>query len=847
MIDQDRIIRINIEEEMKSSYIDYSMSVIVSRALPDVRDGLKPVHRRVLFGMNELGNNSDKPYKKSARIVGDVLGKYHPHGDSSVYYAMVRLAQEWSMRYPMVDGQGNFGSVDGDSPAAMRYTECRLRKIAEDMLLDIEKDTVNMQLNFDDTLKEPTVLPSRIPNLLVNGASGIAVGMATNMPPHNLSEVVDGMIAYIDNNDIEISELMKYIIAPDFPTGGFIYGYQGVKEAFETGRGRVVMRAKANIENDGNREKIVVTEIPYLVNKAELITAIADLVKEQKIDGIYHVNDESDRDGMRIVVEVKKDANSNVLLNKLYKMTALQTSFSVNNIALVHGRPKMLNLKDMIKHFVDHRHEVVTRRTQYDLNEAEKRAHILQGLIIACDNIDRVIAIIRSSQSPDEARERLMQEFDLSDIQSRAIVEMRLRQLTGLEMDKLRNEYEALMLKIAYYKEVLASLELRMNIVKEELEEVKAKYGDVRRSEIIYASEDFNPEDFYADDEMIITISHLGYIKRTPLSEFRSQNRGGVGSKGSETRDEDFVEYIYPASMHNTIMFFTQKGKCYWLKVYEIPEGTKNSKGRAIQNLLNIDSDDKVNAFIRVKNLQTDQEFINSHYLIFATKQGVVKKTVLEQYSRPRANGVIAISIREDDQVIGVRMTNGNTQVLMANRNGRAIRFHESAVRVMGRTATGVRGMTLDNDGQDEVIGMICIKDPETESIMVVSEQGYGKRSEIEDYRVTNRGGKGVKTLNVTEKTGKLVSIKSVTDDSDLMIINKSGITIRVKVSDFRIMGRATQGVRLINLEKRHDEIASVCKVASEPDEEETPEILNDGIETAVNEGENTVQDTEKE
>jgi len=847
MIDQDRIIRINIEEEMKSSYIDYSMSVIVSRALPDVRDGLKPVHRRVLFGMNELGNNSDKPYKKSARIVGDVLGKYHPHGDSSVYFAMVRLAQEWSMRYPMVDGQGNFGSVDGDSPAAMRYTECRLRKIAEDMLLDIEKDTVNMQLNFDDTLKEPTVLPSRIPNLLVNGASGIAVGMATNMPPHNLSEVVNGMIAYIDNNDIDIPELMKYIIAPDFPTGGFIYGYQGVKEAFETGRGRVVMRAKANIENDGNREKIVVTEIPYLVNKAELITAIADLVKEQKIDGIYHVNDESDRDGMRIVVEVKKDANSNVLLNKLYKMTALQSSFSVNNIALVHGRPKMLNLKDMIKHFVDHRHEVVTRRTQYDLNEAEKRAHILQGLIIACDNIDRVIAIIRSSQSPDEARERLMAEFELSDIQSRAIVEMRLRQLTGLEMDKLRNEYEALMQKIAYYKEILASLEMRMNIVKEELEEVKAKYGDARRSEIIYASEDFNPEDFYADDEMIITISHLGYIKRTPLSEFRSQNRGGVGSKGSETRDEDFVEYIYPASMHNTIMFFTSKGKCYWLKVYEIPEGTKNSKGRAIQNLLNIDSDDKVNAFIRVKNLQTDQEFINSHYLIFATKQGVVKKTVLEQYSRPRLNGVIAISIREDDQVIGVRMTNGNSMVLMANRNGRAIRFHESAVRVMGRTATGVRGMTLDADGQDEVIGMICIKDPETESIMVVSEQGYGKRSEIGDYRITNRGGKGVKTLNVTDKTGKLVSIKSVTDDSDLMIINKSGITIRVKVSDFRIMGRATQGVRLINLEKRHDEIASVCKVASEPEEEIVPEILTDVVDTPVNEAENIIQNTDIE
>jgi DNA gyrase subunit A len=790
-----------------------------------------------------LGNNSDKPYKKSARIVGDVLGKYHPHGDSSVYYAMVRLAQEWSMRYPMVDGQGNFGSVDGDSPAAMRYTECRLRKIAEDMLLDIEKDTVDMQLNFDDTLKEPTVLPSRIPNLLVNGASGIAVGMATNMPPHNLSEVVDGMCAYIDDNDIEVSELMKYIVAPDFPTGGYIYGYQGVKEAFETGRGRVIMRAKANIENDGNREKIVITEIPYMVNKAELITTIADLVKEQKIDGVYHVNDESDRDGMRIVVEVKKDTNSNVLLNKLYKMTALQTSFSVNNIALVHGRPKLLNLKDMIKHFVDHRHEVVTRRTQYELNEAEKRAHILQGLIIACDNIDRVIAIIRSSQSPDEARERLMQEFDLTDIQSRAIVEMRLRQLTGLEMDKLRNEYEALMQKIAWYKDVLASLEMRMNIVKEELEEVKAKYGDVRRSEIIYASEDFNPEDFYADDEMIITISHLGYIKRTPLSEFRSQNRGGVGSKGSETRDEDFVEYIYPASMHNTIMFFTQKGKCYWLKVYEIPEGTKNSKGRAIQNLLNIDSDDKVNAFIRVKNLQTDQEFINSHYLLFATKHGVVKKTLLEQYSRPRANGVNAITIREDDQVIGVRMTNGNTQVIMANRNGRAIRFHENAVREMGRTATGVRGMTLDG-GEDEVVGMICIKDPETESIMVVSEQGYGKRSEIEDYRVTNRGGKGVKTLNITDKTGKLVSIKSVTDDNDLMIINKSGITIRVKVSDFRIMGRATQGVRLINLEKRHDEIASVCKVASDPEEEE---VLVENPDVPSVDAASTASDMDKE
>jgi len=836
MTEQDRIIRINIEEEMKSSYIDYSMSVIVSRALPDVRDGLKPVHRRVLFGMNELGNNSDKPYKKSARIVGDVLGKYHPHGDSSVYYAMVRMAQEWSMRYPMVDGQGNFGSVDGDSPAAMRYTECRLKRMAEEMLVDIDKETVDMQPNFDETLKEPTVLPSRIPNLLVNGAAGIAVGMATNMAPHNLSEVIDGLVAYIDNTEIEISELMKYVLAPDFPTGGYIYGYAGVREAFETGRGRVILRARAEIETDGNREKIVVTEIPYIVNKAELITNIADLVKEQKIDGIYHINDESDRDGMRIVVEVKKDANASVLLNKLYKMTALQTSFSVNNIALVHGRPRLLNLKDLIRYYVEHRHEVVVRRTQYELNEAEKRAHILQGLIIACDNIDQVIAIIRSSQSPDEARERLMSAFELSDLQARAIVEMRLRQLTGLEMDKLRNEYEALMKKIAYYKEILESKELRMEIVKKELLEIKEKYGDVRRSEIVFASEDFNPEDFYADDEMIITVSHLGYIKRTPLAEFRAQNRGGVGSKGSTTRDEDFVEYIYPASMHHTMMFFTQKGKCYWLKVYEIPEGTKNSKGRAIQNLLNIDPSDRVNALVRVKNLQTDKEFINSHYLLFCTKQGVVKKTLLEAYSRPRQNGVNAITIREDDEVIAVRMTNGDTEVILANRNGRAIRFNESKVRIMGRTATGVRGMTLDDDGCDEVVGMVCIKAKEKESIMVVSEQGYGKRSDLDDYRITNRGGKGVKTLNVTEKTGKLVALKSVTDEFDLMIINKSGITLRVKVSDFRVMGRATQGVRLINLEKRHDEIASVCRVASDMDEIQDPDTALPEENGAVNE-----------
>lgn len=817
MIDEERVIRVNIEEEMKSSYIDYSMSVIVSRALPDVRDGMKPVHRRVLFGMNELGNNSDKPYKKSARIVGDVLGKYHPHGDSSVYLTMVRLAQDWSMRYPLVDGQGNFGSVDGDSPAAMRYTECRLRKIAEEMLIDIDKDTVDFQQNFDDTLKEPTVLPTRIPNLLINGASGIAVGMATNMPPHNLSEIVDGTIAYIDNNDISIDELMKYVKAPDFPTGGFIYGYSGVKEAFETGRGRVVIRAKADIESGPQHDKIIITEIPYLVNKADLIKSIADLTIDKRIEGISNVNDESDRSGMRIVVDVKRDANSNVVLNKLFKMTALQSSFSVNNIALVYGRPRLLNLKDLIRYFVDNRHDVVNRRTQYELNEAEKRAHILQGLIIACDNIDRVIALIRASDSPDDARAALMEAFDLSEVQARAIVEMRLRQLTGLEVDKLHKEFDELTQKIAWYKEVLANVSLRMNIIKEELLEVKNKYGDPRRSEIIYASEDFNPEDFYSDDQMIITISHLGYIKRTPLADFRSQNRGGVGSRGSETRDEDFVEYIYPATMHNTMMFFTQKGKCYWLKVYEIPEGSKNSKGRAIQNLLNIDAEDKVNAFIRVTSLD-DKEFNDTHYLIFATKQGIIKKTPLEAYSRPRNNGVNAITIREDDQVIQVRLTDGNSEIILANRNGRAIRFHESNVRPMGRTATGVRGMRIDEDGQDEVIGMIIVS--EDESIMVVSEQGYGKRSEVDEYRITNRGGKGVKTLNITEKTGKLVAIKSVNDENDLMIINKSGIAIRLTLADVRIMGRATQGVRLINLERHSDEIASVCKVTSEKEEE---------------------------
>ena len=816
MIDQeDRILKMNIENEMKKSYIDYSMSVIVARALPDVRDGFKPVHRRVLFGMNELGNTSNKPYKKSARIVGEVLGKYHPHGDFSVYFAMVRMAQEWSLRYPLVDGQGNFGSVDGDSPAAMRYTEARLSRLAEEMLRDIDKETVDFQNNFDDTLKEPQVLPTRIPNLLINGASGIAVGMATNMPPHNLTEAINATIALIDNREMEIADLMHYIKAPDFPTGGYIYGYSGVKEAFETGRGRIVIRAKAEIETEGNKEKIVVTEIPYLVNKAELIKNIADLVEEKRLDGISNINDESDRAGMRIVIDIKKDANSSVVLNKLYKLTALQSSFSVNNIALVNGRPQVLNLKQLIEAFIDHRHEVVVRRTQFELREAEKKAHILEGLIIACDHIDEVIQIIRSSKSPDEARERLIERFGLTDAQSRAIVDMRLRQLTGLEQDKLREEYKALMELIAYYNRILSDDSVCMQVVKDELVEIKEKYGDDRKTEIIYASEEFNAEDFYADDEMIITISHLGYIKRTPLSEFRAQNRGGVGAKGSETREEDFIEYIYPASMHNYMLFFTQKGKCYWLKVYEIPEGAKNSKGRAIQNMLNIDADDKVNAFIRVKQLQ-DPEYNMSHNLLFCTRKGVIKKTKLEAYSRPRQNGVNAITIREDDQVIQVRLTTGDSQIIMANKHGRAIRFHESTVREMGRTATGVRGMTLDETGDDEVIGMICIKDPEKETVMVVSEQGYGKRSEIEDYRITNRGGKGVKTLNITEKTGNLVAIKSVTDENDLVIINKSGITLRMKVADVRIMGRATQGVRLINLEKRNDEIASVCKVLSE-------------------------------
>ena len=822
MLEQDRIIKINIEEEMKSSYIDYSMSVIVSRALPDVRDGFKPVHRRILYGMMELGNTSDKPYKKSARIVGEVLGKYHPHGDSSVYFAMVRMAQEWAMRYPLVDGQGNFGSVDGDSPAAMRYTEARLNKLGEAMMDDLYKETVDFEPNFDNTLVEPKVMPTRIPNLLVNGASGIAVGMATNMPPHNLSEVIEACEAYIDNPEITVEELMEFVKAPDFPTGGFIYGVSGVREAYLTGRGRVIMRAKAEIESGQTHDKIVITEIPYNVNKAELIKYIADLVNDKKIEGISNANDESDRDGMRIVIDIKRDANASVVLNKLYKMTALQTSFGVNNVALVHGRPKTLNLRDLIKYFIEHRHEVVIRRTQFDLRKAKERAHILEGLIIASDNIDEVIRIIRAAKTPNDAIAGLIERFNLTEIQARAIVEMRLRQLTGLMQDQLHAEYEEIMKQIAYLESILADDEVCRQVMKDELLEVKTKYGDERRSEIVYSSEEFNPEDFYADDQMIITISHMGYIKRTPLTEFRAQNRGGVGSKGTETRDEDFVEHIYPATMHNTMMFFTQKGKCYWLKVYEIPEGTKNSKGRAIQNLLNIDSDDNVTAYLRVKSLE-DSEFINSHYVLFCTKKGVIKKTLLEQYSRPRQNGVNAITIREDDSVIEVRMTNGNNEIIIANRNGRAIRFHEAAVRVMGRTATGVRGITLDNDGQDEVVGMICIKDLETESVMVVSEQGYGKRSEIEDYRKTNRGGKGVKTMNITEKTGKLVTIKSVTDENDLMIINKSGITIRLKVADVRIMGRATQGVRLINLEKRNDQIGSVCKVMTESLEDEIP------------------------
>ncbi len=824
MLDQDKIQKVNIEQVMQSSYIDYSMSVIVARALPDVRDGLKPVHRRILYGMERLNNTHNQPYKKCARIVGEVLGKYHPHGDSSVYFALARMAQDWSLRYCMVDGQGNFGSVDGDSPAAMRYTEARLSRIAEEMLADINKRTVDFTPNFDNTLEEPTVLPTRIPQLLVNGASGIAVGMATNMPPHNLSECIDASIALIDNPEAEVADLMQYVKAPDFPTGATIYGYSGVKDAFETGRGRIIVRAKAEIENDGNRESIIVNEIPYGVNKAELIKNIADLVEEKRLEGISNINDESDRSGMRIVIDIKRDSNASVVLNKLYKMTALQSSFSVNNIALVNGRPQLLNLKQLLQAFIDHRHEVVIRRTQYDLEKAEERAHILEGLIIASDNIDEVIAIIRSSQNGEQARMRLMERFALSDKQAAAIVEMRLRQLTGLEQDKLHAEFQQVEEAIRRFKEILSNQEVCMQVIKDELIEVKEKYGDERRTEIVYASEEFNAEDFYADDEMIITISHMGYIKRTPLTEFRAQNRGGVGAKGSDTRDEDFIEYIYPASMHNYMLFFTQKGRCYWLKVYEIPEGAKNSKGRAIQNMLNIESDDKVNAFIRVKQLQ-DPDYNSTHYLVFCTRQGIIKKTKLEAYSRPRQNGVNAINILDGDQLIDVRLTDGNSHLVIANRNGRAITFHESTVREMGRVATGVRGMRLDEDGQDAAVGMIVVNNFQEETVMVISEQGYGKRSIADDYRITNRGGKGVATMKITDKTGKVVAIKNVSDENDLVIINKSGITLRMKVADVRVMGRATQGVRIINLEKRNDEIASVCKVLSATDENTNTQV----------------------
>ncbi len=828
MSEGEKIIKINIEEQMKSAYIDYSMSVIVSRALPDVRDGLKPVHRRVLFGMSELGTFSNKAYKKSARIVGEVLGKFHPHGDSSVYFTMVRMAQDWSLRYPLVDGQGNFGSVDGDSPAAMRYTEARLSKIAEETLADLEKNTVDFQPNFDESLREPTVLPTRIPQLLVNGASGIAVGMATNMPPHNLSDTIDAIIAYIDNPEIDIQDLIPIIKAPDFPTGGIIYGYRGVQEAFETGRGRIVIRGKAHIEVTPNgREKIVVTEIPYMVNKAELIMKTAELINEKKIEGISNVNDESDREGMRIVFDIKRDEISNVVLNKLFKYTQLQNSFSVNNIALVNGRPKMLNLKDLIHYFVEHRHDVVIRRTQFELDQAEKRAHILEGLIIASDNIEEVIAIIRAAKNPDEARLNLMERFSLSDIQSRAIVEMRLRQLTGLEQDKLHAEYEEILKQIEYLRSVLADINLRMEIIKNELVEIKAKYGDGRKTEIVPNAEEFNPEDFYADEEMVITISHLGYLKRTPLSDFKTQGRGGVGSKGSTTRDSDFLEHMFNASMHNTLLLFSEKGKCFWLKVYEIPEGTKTSKGRAIQNVINIEQDDKILAYINVNNL-TDPEYINNNFIILCTKKGIIKKTSLEAYSRPRQNGVNAITIREDDQLFEARMTNGSHHIMMAVRSGKAVRFEDSSVRPIGRTASGVRGITLGHD-LDEVVGMVCVEN-ENEDILVVSENGYGKRSKIGDYRLTNRGGKGVKTINVTEKTGQVISIKSVNDTTDLMIITQSGLTIRMSISALRILGRTAQGVRLINL-KEGDQIASITIVPTSEDADETPVILDENIE----------------
>jgi DNA gyrase, A subunit len=819
MSERERIIQVNIEEEMKSAYIDYSMSVIVSRALPDVRDGLKPVHRRVLFGMSELGVMSNKGYKKSARIVGEVLGKYHPHGDTSVYDAMVRMAQKWSMRYPLVDGQGNFGSVDGDSPAAMRYTEARLLKIAEETLADIDKGTVDFQPNFDDSLQEPVVLPTKIPNLLVNGASGIAVGMATNMAPHNLTEVIDATIAYIDNNDITTDEILQHIKGPDFPTGGIIYGQQGIRDACETGRGRIVVRAKTEIElTHSGRECIIVTEIPYMVNKAEMIRKIADLINEKKLEGISYINDESDRNGMRIVIILKKDATANVVLNHLYKLSSLQTAFNVNNIALVKGRPKMLSTKDLIHYFVNHRHDVILRRTKFDLDQAEKRAHILEGLIIASDNIDEVIAIIKASPNPDAARERLMERFSLSEIQSRAIVDMRLRQLTGLEQDKLRAEYKEIMDLIDYLKSVLADETLQMKIIKDELLEIKDKYGDERRSEIVPNAEEFNPEDFYADDEMVITISHMGYIKRTPLTEFRRQNRGGTGAKGGSTRDEDFIEHLYIATMHNTMVFFTSKGKCYWLKVYGIPEGSRISKGRAMQNLINIEPDDKVRAFINVKNLN-DPDYINHNFIVLCTTKGIIKKTSLEAYSRPRANGVNAITVREGDELLEARMTNGNFHIMLAIKSGRAIRFPESSVRPMGRTASGVRGIRLADDKNDFVVGMITVENKEKD-ILVVSEKGYGKRSDIDEYRITNRGGKGVRTIKITEKTGFLIALKDVTDNHDLMIITQFGNILRSPVKALRVMGRATQGVRLINL-KENDIIASVACVLVNEDTEE--------------------------
>jgi DNA gyrase subunit A len=832
MADGERIIPVNIEEEMKSSYIDYSMSVIVSRALPDVRDGLKPVHRRVLYGMSELGVLSNRPYKKSARIVGEVLGKFHPHGDSSVYDTMVRMAQEWSLRYMLVDGQGNFGSIDGDSPAAMRYTEVRLRKIAEEMLTDIEKDTVDHQLNFDDTIEEPVVLPTRIPNLLVNGASGIAVGMATNMPPHNLTESIDAITAYIDDNDIDIDGLMQHIKAPDFPTGGTIYGYEGVRDAFHTGRGRIVMRGKATIEEVKGRECIIVTEVPYQVNKADMIKKTADLVNDKKIAGIADIRDESDRKGMRVVYVLKRDAVPNVVLNKLFKYTALQTSFSVNNIALVKGKPELLNLKDLVRHFVDHRHDVVVRRTKYELAQAEKRAHILEGLIIAIDNLDEVINLIRGSATPEEAKNGLMSQFELTEVQAKAILDLRLQKLTGLERDKLKAEYEELMKTIAHLKEILANRDLRMQIIKEELQEVREKFGDERRTEIEYAGGDVSIEDMIADEEVVITISHHGYIKRTPLVDYRKQNRGGVGSRAATTRDEDFIEQIFVATNHNYLLFFTEQGRCYWLRVYEIPEGSRTSKGRPIQNLINIEQQDKVLAFINVKDLK-DQDYISNHFIVLATKKGVIKKTTLEAYSRPRANGIIAVNVREGDTLLEARLTGGNHEIFLAVKSGKAIRFPEEKVRPMGRNASGVRGISLA-DEKDEVVGMICVEG-ETEDVMVVSEKGYGKRSSIEDYRVTNRGGKGVKTISITEKTGHLVAMKSVTDNDDLIIINKSGVMIRMGVSDVRVMGRATQGVRLINI-KDSDAIASVTKVPATAEEDElvNPEATDNGSATEV-------------